>query len=103
VIALGLVQALRSADVSLEEAREDLFNVETYEAFRRRRLDRRLVEMLEWAMELPTVVRNVPGGVGESLAQIERLATAVLTKPGSARQSRGTNAKVRRAAGAKAK
>lgn len=86
VLTLGTIQALSKKQISLEQARDDLFNLDTLLMVKRRRLDRRLREAFEWAMELPNVQRLVPGALPASYKRITALATQVLRSAFGARQ-----------------
>ena len=77
---LGILQALRASNMSIEDAENDLFNLDTYQAARRRRLHSDLIEFLEWGMELQDVVRLVPGGLGDSYRSMEELLLNVISK-----------------------
>src|SRR5258707_14598575 len=71
---LGLLQALQSGDLSIAQAERDLFNMDCYQEVRRRRLDRRLLEFMQWGMELEDVAELAPAGLKESYEQMAKLA-----------------------------
>jgi hypothetical protein len=75
---LGIVQALRDSTMSIEDAEEDLFNLDTYRAMRRRRLNPQLIEFMQWGMELGDVATAVPSGLGESYSRMEELVLSVI-------------------------
>ncbi|MBI4604780.1 MAG: DUF3969 family protein [Planctomycetes bacterium] len=77
---LGVLRALRGASMAIEDAENDLFNLATYQAARRRRLDRCLIEFLEWGMELDDVLRLAPEGLEESFRSMENLLLKVISR-----------------------
>ena len=95
---LGMIQALRNSAISLEEAENDLFNLDTYRLAKRRKFDPKLIEFLEWGMELSDVSQLAPNGVEESYHTMERLLSRTIA---SARRKK-TTAPRRRAAKKKA-
>jgi hypothetical protein len=80
-LALGIVCALEESQTSIEQAENDLFNLETYNAVRNRRLSQHLAEMLEWGMELASVQDLAPEGLIESYESIKSLARAIISRP----------------------
>ncbi len=77
---LGVLRALRGSTMTIEDAEIDLFNLATYQAARRRRLDRGLIEFLEWGMELDDVERLAPEGLEESFRCMENLLLKVISR-----------------------
>jgi len=77
---LGVLRALRGSSMTTEDAGRDLFNLATYLAARRRRLDPGLIELLEWGMELDDVERLAPESFGESLRAMEDLLLRVISR-----------------------
>jgi Protein of unknown function (DUF3969) len=77
-LALGVVLALQDGTLSLVQAQSDLLNLDTYTAARRHRLNRRLLEILEWGMELEDVAELAPQGLGESYSHMTALARQVI-------------------------
>ena len=71
---------LQSGDVSLPRAERDLLNLDVYQAARRRRLGRDLIEFLQWGMELEDVVDLSPEALRESFDQMRLLARKVLAR-----------------------
>lgn len=84
----GIIQSLRNRSIDLEEARKELFNLDTYHTARRRRLHKKFIEFLEWGMELGNVTRIAPDGSEESYRKMEALLKAVV----KASRSRRTRA-----------
>ena len=79
-MALGVATALQNGEMSFEQAWLDLFNIDNFQALRRRRLDRRLIELFDWAMELEDVVEVTPSGAEESYKRIAELAGSIIRK-----------------------
>jgi hypothetical protein len=78
LLALGIARALRARKMPLAEAENELFNPDTYLQLKRQRIDRRLVELLAWGMELENVYKLGQAALMESFDAIERLASSVL-------------------------
>lgn len=78
--ALGVVAALEAGQIDAEKAGSDLFNLDNYDAIRRRRPSAELRELFEWGMELEDVATLTPQGLPESFAAIRRLAGEVLKR-----------------------
>ena len=78
LLALGIARALRVQKMPLAEAENELFNPDTYVHLKRRRIDRRIVELVVWGMELENVYQLGQAAIMESLNAIERLASSVL-------------------------
>ena len=72
-LGLGIVQALRNSIMTVQDAAQDLFNLETYQLARRRRYDPRFIEFIEWGMELEDVAELAPDGLEESYDKMEKL------------------------------
>ncbi len=77
-VGLGIVLAVRESRMALDQACKDLFNLDTYQAGRHQRLSRRLVEFLEWGMELEDVIELAPEGLAESYDRMTALAGQVI-------------------------
>ncbi len=77
-LALGIVCALEELQTSVEQAERDLFNLETYNAAKSRRLGPDLIELLEWGMELENVQDLAPEGLSESYEKMKLLARRVI-------------------------
>ena len=78
--AMGIVVALRKGRVSIEQASDDLFNLDNLRLVRERHLDARLSELLEWGMELEDVADLAADGIAESLDAMTRLAEQVIAR-----------------------
>jgi hypothetical protein len=76
---LGVLKALRGGTMTIKHAEDDLFNVDTYRAARRRRFDPSLVTFLEWGMELGDVADLAPDGIEESYGNMEQLLLRVIS------------------------
>lgn len=87
-MSLGVVASLRDASLAVIDARGELFNLDNYQAIRKLRLDRNLVELFQWGMELDSVARIAPDGLPESFEAMSRLARLVIQRP--PRPARGT-------------
>lgn len=72
-IGLGILHTLKNGTMTIPEAQNDLFNLPTYQAARRRRYDRKLAEFLEWGMELEDVAELAPDGLEASYDAMESL------------------------------
>ena len=82
VLALGLVQAMREGLLTVKEVWENGLNFRTYLGLKERHVDRRLLELWEWAMELPQVERLGADALHASFAKMECLAWDVISKGG---------------------
>jgi hypothetical protein len=89
-MAVGIVDAVRAGQMSVDQASEELFNAENYRHLKRRKLSRHTLEMFEWGMELPDVVELAPEGLDESLRRIVALAHRVMSPTSSSRQVRAS-------------
>jgi hypothetical protein len=88
---LGIIRALREGKMSIKDAEDDLFNLDTYRAMRRRRLSAHLIEFMQWGMELEDVAELAPGSLESSYGSMERLLLRCITsslegKPKSSRR-----------------
>ena len=70
---LGVIRALRETTMSIEDAEQDFFNLDTYRAMRRRRLSSNLIEFMQWGMELEDVAQLAPGDLDQSYESMENL------------------------------
>lgn len=77
-IGLGMVLGLQNAKISLAQAQEDLFNMKNYLALRNQNSNRRLLDFMEWGMELEDVVELAPQGLPESYERVMALARQVI-------------------------
>ena len=77
-LALGVVEAFRKSSITWEQAREDVFNLDNYLKAKKLRLDPRLIEAFEWAMEMEDVSELAPKAMGESYDQVASLLNAVI-------------------------
>ncbi len=57
ILALGSMQALRHKRITVRQAWDNGLNFKTYLDLKNLNADRRLLEMWEWAMELPQVAK----------------------------------------------
>src|SRR6266704_4122738 len=89
-IGLGIVGELRAGKMSIAQAEHDLFNLDTYVAARKQRLNRDLIELLQWGMELEDVAELAPRGIQESFQKITLLARKVIQQslPATIREKR---------------
>jgi predicted transcriptional regulator len=62
----------------VENAWDELFNLENYQELRRRRLGRGLAELFEYGMELENVAEVAPAALIESLDKMESLARGII-------------------------
>ena len=102
-MAQGVIASLRDAALSIDEAREELFNLDNYSALRRRRMSRDLKELFEWGMELGNVTRLAPESLPESIDSMTRLARRIIEQPvrmGRRRRAVGRGARLSRPSGA---
>jgi hypothetical protein len=76
--AIGVAQSLRQKTVSISDSRELLFNLATLQEMKARRFNPKLIQMMQWGMELPNVERLVPCELNASLDSIVALANSVL-------------------------
>lgn len=88
-MGLGVVAALESGQITFAQARADLFNLDTYNEARRRRLGRDVTEFLEWGMELEDVAELAPRGLAQSCRKMRALAERIIR--GGATVSRKRN------------
>jgi hypothetical protein len=80
-LALDCTEALRKGRISAEDVWNSGLNVRTYRLLKALKADPRLLQLLEWAMELPDVQKWAPHGMTESIDAIEHLAKKVLAQP----------------------
>ena len=80
-IAQGVIASLRDSALSVEQSREELFNLDNYSALRRRRMSRDLKELFEWGMELGNVTRLAPESLPQSIDAMTRLARRIIEQP----------------------
>ena len=94
-IALSMVQGLQSGEISLRQSQEDLFNLKSYLALRNQHSNRRLLEFMEWGMELDDVAELAPQGLQESYVRMIALAKQVVRQslPRSASTNHRSNGK----------
>ncbi len=85
-LALGIIISLRSGQLSIERAWDELFNLENYRAARRRKLSPSIFELFELGMELENVAEIAPASVAESLNRMQQLAQRII---GAASVTRG--------------
>jgi hypothetical protein len=78
--ALGILAAIRSGALLIEQAEEDLFNLDNLRVVRERRLAPALVELLERGMELDDVADLAPEGMNESFAAMTALAERLISR-----------------------
>jgi hypothetical protein len=76
----GVVAGLRDSTLAVDDAWDELFNLENYLAIRKRGLDRDLKSLFEWGMELSNVARLAPESLPESLDAIAKLARRVMRR-----------------------
>ena len=96
VLALGLVQALRQKRIDAHEAWDSGLNFETYLRLKEQRVDRRLLDLWTWAMELPQFEKLGPKALEETYEAIESYAAAVLSDHRKAASSPAVPGKRRR-------
>ncbi len=77
-MGLGLVMALQHNAISLEQSQEDFFNLKNYRTLRDQKSNRRLLEFMEWGMELEDVAELAPQGLVESYEKMTSLAWEVI-------------------------
>ncbi len=87
-MAMGVLFGLKEHRLSVEQAEKDMFNMDAYHEARRQRVDRRLIEFLEWGMELEDVVQIAPENIEESYAEMGQLLSSFFA------QSRGRRRRV---------
>jgi hypothetical protein len=88
-IGLSMVQGLQTEEISLKQSQEDLFNLKSYLALRNQHSNRRLLEFMEWGMELGDVAELAPQGLQESYGRMMALARQVIRE--SLRRSTSVN------------
>jgi hypothetical protein len=81
ILALGAADALREKRMTAREAWEIGLNFKTYRGLKSIKADRRLLELIEWAMELPQVEKLGDAAMEESVGHIQELAKSVLAAP----------------------
>ena len=79
-ISLILVSGLRVHNLSIDEAEDELFNLDMYQWAKRRRLSHDVLKILERGMELEDVIEIVPRNLSKSYRAIEQLARSILTR-----------------------
>jgi hypothetical protein len=73
-MGMGIVLALQKNEMTLEQCRKDLFNLQNYLAIRSHRMNRHLLEFMQWGMELEDVAELAPEGLEESYQRMITLA-----------------------------
>jgi len=86
---IGVIQALRLGKLNVEQSRTVLSNMATLRELKARRADPRLLELMAWGMELPSVQRLVPAAMAESYGKMESLAAGVVAARLGPRPARG--------------
>ena len=76
--ALGIAYALEASEISVEQAEDDLFKLDIYKAAKKNRLSKKLIEMLEWGMELEDVAAISSKALTESISKIRQLARGII-------------------------
>jgi hypothetical protein len=76
-MGMGVLLAVRESRMTLEQAQEELFNLDVYQAARSARLSPALIEFLEWGMELEDVP---PAARLESFDRMGELLKGVIDK-----------------------
>ncbi len=76
----GVTTALRDSTLRVEDAWDELFNLDNYQAIVAARLDKDLKELFEWGMELDTVARLAPDSLDESFNAMSQLARNVIVR-----------------------
>jgi hypothetical protein len=79
-MAQGVVAALRDSSLAVDDAWDELFNLENYLAIRKMGLDRDLKSLFEWGMELSNVARLAPESLPESFDAMAKLARRVMRR-----------------------
>ncbi|HEX8520791.1 MAG TPA: DUF3969 family protein [Tepidisphaeraceae bacterium] len=77
-LALGVVVALRSGELPVDRAWDELFNLDNYQMAKRKKLSQPLLELFLWGMELENVAEVSDASLKESFAAMERLAQQVI-------------------------
>jgi|WetSurMetagenome_2_1015567.scaffolds.fasta_scaffold644260_1 hypothetical protein len=80
IMGLGVLHGLQDETLSLAQAREELFNLDTYIEIKRMGLDKRLVELFEWAMELENVQHLGSKALAISYARMTILINKILVR-----------------------
>jgi hypothetical protein len=80
-LGLGVLSALQKGEMSFDNARQELFNVDNYLAIKRHQLSAHLIEFFQWGMELEDVAGLAPGGLGESYWRMNQIASRVMKHP----------------------
>ena len=81
-LSLGVVEALRGASITWEQARHDLFNLDNYLQAKKLRLHPKLIEAFEWAMEMEDVAALAPASLGQSFDRVVALLRQVMREAG---------------------
>lgn len=76
-LALGIITALRSGELPVGAAWDELFNLNNYRAAKKKRLSSAVLEMLEWGLELENVAEIAPRALNESCQRIEQFARQI--------------------------
>ena len=66
--------------MSVEQAWDELFNMDAYQELRRRAVSAPLRELFEWGMELESVAEVSPETIEMSLVAMEKLAQRLIRK-----------------------
>lgn len=79
-MGIGVIEALKCSALSHAQAAEDFFTLDNFQAVKRRKLSRDLLEFFSWGMELEDVVSLTPSSLAESHRQMMRLTERVLRR-----------------------
>jgi len=88
-MGLGIITALQQSQISFEQARLDLFNLENYKAARRHRLSPDTIRFFEWAMEFEDVTEIAPDALAKSYQQAVHLAQRIIGRTRSKTETAG--------------
>ena len=80
----GLVQSMRASAVTIAQAEADIFRLGVYQAAKEAMVDPRLIDAIEWGMQLDDVLDLAPEAIGDSYDAIDRLCRDVLAAPRTA-------------------
>ena len=79
-MSLGIISALREGTMTVNQAWDELFNLDAFQELRRRAASAPLRELFEWGMELESVAEVSPASLELSLMAMEKLAQRVIRK-----------------------
>lgn len=96
-MGIGVLAALQNREMTFEDARRELFNLDNYQAVKRHRLAAKLAQFFEWGMELADVAEIAPEGLPESYRQMRKLASRVMARSRNGRAAARTRLQSRRA------